>query len=334
VEKLSRKPIIAITMGDPSGIGPEIIVKALQETIIYDICQPIVVGDSQVMIAAVNLISAPLEIKSRSMTNEAEGYFNTIDVLDLKNIDLEKFQFGKVNRQSGKAAVEYVKHAIDLTIKGETAAIATAPLNKEAMNLAGFSYPGHTEILAEATGTEDYAMMLLAGPLRVVHVTTHIALRNVSSHITKDRIIRVIQLTNQALKALGIASPKIAVAGLNPHAGEGGLFGIEEQEEIAPAVEHCQTLDMVAEGPIPPDTVFLRGSRGEFDAVVAMYHDQGHIPIKLLGFDEGVNVTIGLPIIRTSVDHGTAFDIAWKGQASPHSMIEAIKVAAMMAKSA
>ena len=218
-------------------------------------------------------------------------------------------------------------------MRGEIDAIVTAPLNKEAMNLAGFNYHGHTELLAESTGTDDYAMMLVARDLRVVHVTTHVALRNVNDLIKKDRVVKTIKLTDRALRSLGIKKAKIAVAGLNPHAGEGGLFGSEEKEEIEPAIEYCRSLGLSVAGPFPPDTVFLRGLRGEFDAVIAMYHDQGHIPVKTLGFEEGVNVTIGLPIIRTSVDHGTAFDIAWKGNANPKSMIEAIKLASGLARS-
>ena len=329
---MSEKPIIAITMGDPSGIGPEIIAKALSEGRIYDICRPIVIGDVKVMAAATKLDSRNPQVNSVETITQASFRQGIIDVLDLKNIDITSLQHGRVDRNSGRAAVEYVKEAIDLALKGVVDAIATAPLSKEAMNLAGFPYPGHTEILAETTGSKNYAMMLLAGPLRVVHVTTHTSLRKACDQIKKERVATTIRLTDRAVKDLGIAKPRIAVAGLNPHAGEGGLFGTEEMEEIAPAIRECRSEGILAEGPFPPDTVFLRGKRGEFDAVVAMYHDQGHIPVKILGFEEGVNVTIGLPIIRTSVDHGTAFDIAWRGVADPRSMIEAIRVAADMAK--
>jgi 4-hydroxythreonine-4-phosphate dehydrogenase len=332
VDEMSEKPIIAITMGDPSGIGPEIIAKALSEGRIYDICRPIVIGDVKVMAAATKLDSRNPQVNSVETITQASFRQGIIDVLDLKNIDITSLQHGRVDRNSGRAAVEYVKEAIDLALKGVVDAIATAPLNKEAMNLAGFPYPGHTEILAETTGSKNYAMMLLAGPLRVVHVTTHTSLRKACDQIKKERVATTIRLTDRAVKDLGIAKPRIAVAGLNPHAGEGGLFGTEEMEEIAPAIRECRSEGILAEGPFPPDTVFLRGKRGEFDAVVAMYHDQGHIPVKILGFEEGVNVTIGLPIIRTSVDHGTAFDIAWRGVADPRSMIEAIRVAADMAK--
>ena len=327
-----KKPIIAITMGDPSGIGPEIIAKALGDGKIYEICRPIVIGDARVMAAALKLVSPKLQVNPVDAIAQASFRLGIIDVLDLKNIDINSLQHGKVDRDSGRAAVEYVKEAIDLAIKGDVDAIATAPLNKEAMNMAGFPYPGHTEILAETTGSKNFAMMLLAGPLRVVHVTTHTSLHKACDSIKKERVATTIRLTDRTMKDLGIAKPRIAVAGLNPHAGEGGLFGTEELDEIAPAVKECSSEGIHAEGPFPPDTVFLRGKRGEFDAVVAMYHDQGHIPVKILGFEEGVNVTIGLPIIRTSVDHGTAFDIAWKGVADPRSMVEAIRVAVEMAK--
>jgi 4-hydroxythreonine-4-phosphate dehydrogenase len=327
-----KKPIIAITMGDSSGIGPEIIAKALGDGKIYEMCNPIVIGDAGVMAAALKLVSPNIQVNPVDAIAQASFRLGIIDVLDLRNIDVNSLQRGKIDRNSGRAAVEYVKEAIDLAIKGDVDAIATAPLNKEAMNLAGFPYPGHTEILAETTGSKNYAMMLLAGSLRVVHVTTHISLRKACDSIKKERVATTIRLTDHAMKDLGIARPRIAVAGLNPHAGEGGLFGTEEIEEIAPAIKECRSEEILAEGPFPPDTIFLRGKRGEFDAVVAMYHDQGHIPVKVLGFEEGVNVTIGLPIIRTSVDHGTAFDIAWRGVADARSMVEAIRVAAEMAK--
>jgi len=327
-----EKPIIAITMGDPSGIGPEVIAKALGEGRIYELCRPIVIGDAKIMAGAAKLAPKNLQVNSVEVIAQGGFRLGAIDVLDLKNIDIDSLQRGKEDRDSGRAAVEYVQRAIDLAIKGEVDGIATAPLNKEAMNLAGFSYPGHTEILAETTRSKNYAMMLLAGPLRVVHVTTHTSLRQACDRVKKERVATTIRLTDRAMKDLGIAKPRIAVAGLNPHAGEGGLFGTEEVDEIAPAVQECRSEGILAEGPFPPDTVFLRGKRGEFDAVVAMYHDQGHIPVKMLGFEEGVNVTIGLPIIRTSVDHGTAFDIAWKGVADPRSMVEAIRIAAEMAK--
>ena len=326
------KPIIAITMGDPSGIGPEIIAKALQDERTYDTCRSVVVGDARVMAMAAKLCSDKIRVNPIKSPQQACFERGVIDVLDLENVDTQVLQRGKIDKNSGRAAVEYVKQAIRLALRGEVNAIVTAPLNKEAMNLAGFTYPGHTEILAEATASKSYAMMLLAGPLRVVHVTTHTALRRACDLIKRERVAMTIRLTDRALKELGIARPRIAVSGLNPHAGEGGLFGSEETNEIGPAIQECTKEGILAEGPLPPDTVFLRGKRAEFDAVVAMYHDQGHIPVKLLGFEEGVNVTIGLPIIRTSVDHGTAFDIAWKGIADPRSLLEAVRVAAEIAK--
>jgi len=328
-----ENPIIGITMGDPSGIGPEIIAKALNERSIHDICRPLVIGDAQTMRAALELVSGTSKVKSITDVGESLFEQGIMNVNDLKNVDIGTLKKGVIDKRSGKAAVEYVKKAIELALRGDIDAIATAPLNKEAINLAGFNYNGHTELLAEATGTEDYAMMLVAGRLRVVHVTTHVALGKVSELIRKKRVMTTIKLTDQSLRSLGIKNPNIAVAGLNPHAGEGGLFGSEEKLEIRPAVEECRSLGISVEGPFPSDTVFLRGSHGDFDAVIAMYHDQGHIPVKTLGFEEGVNVTIGLPIIRTSVDHGTAFDIAWKGKANPRSMIEAIRLASELARS-
>jgi len=337
------KPIIGITMGDASGIGPEIIAKALSLKEVYDVCHPLVIGDANVMTKALEIARVQLKINSIKDLREAKFECGVIDVLDLGNIKIEKLKMGQVNAMAGKAAVEYVEKAVELAVNGKIHAIATAPINKEAMNQAGFGYAGHTELLAHLTGTKDYAMMLIAGPLRVTHVTTHMALREACNLIKKERVLKVIRLTHQALQSLGIKEPRIAVAGLNPHRGEGGLFGTEEIDEIVPAVELARKMGIIADGPISADTVFVRARGGAFDAVVAMYHDQGHIPVKLAGleWDErnkkwtavgGVNITIGLPIIRTSVDHGTAFGKAGKGTANPQSMVEAIKAAAKMAK--
>lgn len=336
------KPIISITMGDAAGIGPEIIIKALSQKEIYEVCRPIVIGDSKVMGKAVGLVGVALSVNPVSNVRAAQFRFGTIDTFDLSNIDLARLKIGQVDAMAGKASIEYIEKAVDLALKGEIDAIATAPINKEAINRAGYNYAGHTELLAHLTASKDYAMMLVVDSLRVVHVTTHMSLRKACETVKKERVLKVIRLTNKALQTMGITKPRIAVAGLNPHAGEGGLFGTEEIEEIEPAVKVAKAEGIGAIGPLPADTVFARARGGSYDAVVAMYHDQGHIPIKLLGlkFDEkektwvsvsGVNVTIGLPIIRTSVDHGTAFGKAWKGTASPQSMIEAIKYAVSMA---
>jgi 4-hydroxythreonine-4-phosphate dehydrogenase len=235
---------------------------------------------------------------------------------------------------AGKASVKYVEKVVEMALENKIDAIVTAPLNKEAMNLAGYDYAGHTEILAHLTKTKDYAMMLVAGQLRVIHVTTHVSMRDACELIKKDRVLTTIRLTDEVTKKMGVEAPKIAVSGFNPHAGESGLFGNEEIEEITPAIESAKKNNMNVIGPMPPDTVFLRASRGEYDAVVAMYHDQGHIPVKMLGFESGINVTIGLPIIRTSVDHGTAYRRAGLrlGTGDPTSLEEAMKLAVQMAK--
>jgi 4-phospho-D-threonate 3-dehydrogenase / 4-phospho-D-erythronate 3-dehydrogenase len=254
-----------------------------------------------------------------------------VDVLDLKNLPAD-LPFAKVDARAGKAAYEYVAKGIELAMNKEIDAIATGPLHKEALNAAGYHYPGHTEILGTLSNTKDYSMMLTGGPLRVIHVTTHVSLRKACDLIKKDRVLKVIKLADHAARQLGFVPPRIAVAGLNPHAGEGGLFGTEEIEEIIPAVEEAKKLGYNVTGPVAPDTVFHRAAiKGHFDIVVVMYHDQGHIPLKVLGFEEGVNVTVGLPFIRTSVDHGTVFGKAGKGTADSRSMSEAIYLAAKMA---
>lgn len=326
------RPIIGITMGDAAGIGPEVVVKALAVGEIYEICRPLVIGDAAVLAQAVKVTHAAVALREVDDVADARFEAGTADVLDLKNVDLASITMGAVNRATGRAAVEYVERAVDLAVRQQIHAIATAPLNKEAINLAGYHYQGHTEILADLTKTRDYAMMLAAGALRVIHVTTHVALRDACDVIDEDRVLTTILMAHETLTAMGIAHPRIAVAGLNPHAGESGLFGREEADAITPAVQAAAAKGIHVQGPLPPDTVFLRAARHAFDVVVAMYHDQGHIPVKLLGFDRGVNITLGLPIIRTSVDHGTAFDIAGTGVADPTSMIEAIKVAVDFAR--
>lgn len=337
------RPIIGITMGDAAGVGPEIIAKSLSLENIYRICRPVVIGDARAMQQAERIAKVNVGVNSVSHVKDAKFEYGVIDVLDLKNIDLETLKMGRVSAMTGRAAVEYVKRAVQLALNNEIHAIATAPINKEAINKAGYDYSGHTELLADLTDTKDYAMMLIKEPLRVTHVTTHSSLKQACEMIKKERIRKVIELTNLALQAVGIRKPRIAVASLNPHRGEGGLFGTEEIEEITPAVEAAKEEGVDIEGPLPADTVFVKARGGAYDAVVAMYHDQGHIPIKLLGLEwdeekkawtlvSGVNVTIGLPIIRTSVDHGTAFGKAGKGTANPQSMTEAIKLAAVMAE--
>jgi 4-hydroxythreonine-4-phosphate dehydrogenase len=255
-----------------------------------------------------------------------------VDVLDLADEQPGPFPVGVAAKENGAAAVAYVEKAIGLALSGEVDAIATAPLNKEAMRVAGFPYDGHTELLAVKTGTKVYTMMLASGEFRVFHVSTHVSLRGAIERAKKARVLQVIELAYREIQRLGVAEPRLAVAGLNPHAGENGLFGDEEIDEIAPAVEEGRARGWNVSGPISPDTVFARAKRGDFDGVVAMYHDQGHIPFKMTEFELGVNVTVGLPIIRTSVDHGTAYDIAGKGMAIPNNMVQAIVLGAEMAR--
>ncbi len=326
------KPVIGITMGDAAGIGPEIIIKALSEKEIYKISSPLVIGDGKVISSELIVRSSELEINSISKIREAKFKFGIINLIDLKNIKMERLKIGKVNKMAAKAAVDYIKKAVSLAKEGEIDAITTAPVNKKGLQRAEFRFLGHTELLAHLTKTKNYAMMLVGGPLRVVLVTTHLPLSKVSSSLRKEKIYQTIELAWNNMKYFGIKKPRVGVAGLNPHAGEEGLFGKEEKKFIIPAVKEAKKKGIKAEGPIPPDTIFHRALKGEFDCVVCMYHDQGLIPLKMLAFDRGVNVTLGLPIIRTSVDHGTAYEIAGKGVANPQSLIEAIKLAAKLAK--
>jgi 4-hydroxythreonine-4-phosphate dehydrogenase len=319
-------------MGDATGVGPEIIVKSLAERENYEICRPVVIGDKGIMERAVKIVGADLKCHSIQHPSDGGNEFGVIDIIDLQNLPAD-LPFATVDGRAGKAAYEYVERAVQYALKHEIHAVVTAPLNKEALNLGGYHYPGHTEILAQLAGTKDYAMMLVGGPLRVIHVTTHVALRQACDLVKKERVLKVIELANEAVKLLGIKEPRIAVAGLNCHSGEGGLFGTEDQEEIAPAVEEAKKKGLNVSGPIPPDTVFYRAAiKNHFDIVVVMYHDQGHIPLKIIGFETGVNITVGLPYIRTSVDHGTAFGKAGKGTADHQSMTESIKLGTLMAK--
>jgi 4-hydroxythreonine-4-phosphate dehydrogenase len=330
----NSKPIIAITMGDAAGIGPEIIDKALSKKEIYDLCKPVVIGDLSVLIDALKVAKVDLKFNDVESPSEAKFEFGKVDVIDLRNIELKKLVMGRPQAMAGKASVDFIRRGVEFAVKRQVHAIVTAPLNKEAMNMAGIKYAGHTEILAELTNTKNYAMMLTAGNFRVVHVSTHVSMKEACSLVRRDRVLNVIRLAHEALRNIGIKEPKIAVSGLNAHSGEGGLFGREEIEEIIPAIEEAKKLGLNVAGLYPPDTVFLRAYKGEFDVVIAMYHDQGHIPIKMAGFEFGINVTIGLPIIRTSVDHGTAYRRAGLrlGTGDPTSLIEAIKLAVQMAK--
>ncbi len=327
----SERPILAVTMGDPAGIGPEIIIKGLGHTTVYDQCRPLVIGDRRILDRAAPWISSH-RLKIERVNAPAAGTYRPglITLMDLANAPPDACPPGRTSAASGRAAAEYVIRACDLAMNGSAAAMVTAPLNKEALRLAGYPYAGHTELLADRTGAERIGMMLVGPQLRVIHVSTHVPLEEAIHLVTKARVLDTIEAAHDACQALGIAQPRIGVAGLNPHAGETGLFGRQEQEEILPAVRAGRERGLDVSIPQPPDTVFLRAVRGEFDIVVAMYHDQGHIPMKLLAFDSGVNVTIGLPIIRTSVDHGTAFDIVGTGVAREDSLLAAIELAVSM----
>ncbi|MDF2627124.1 MAG: 4-hydroxythreonine-4-phosphate dehydrogenase [Symbiobacteriaceae bacterium] len=317
-------------MGDPAGVGTEVILKAVKNPRAQSAARCLVVGDAAWMAAMAAKLDINVAVRPVSSVAEAKFIPGTVDVLDLKNAPVDRIQIGTVSAAGGKAAVEAVQVAANLALQGLVDAIATAPLNKEAMHMAGYKYPGHTELLAEMTATQDYSMLLVTPTLRCFFVTVHVSLRKAIDLITADRVRRIIGVAQSTLQRIGIAEPRIAVAGLNPHAGENGMFGDEEIREIIPGVGAAREAGINATGPWPPDTVFAKAMAGQYDAVISMYHDQGHIPIKLAGFSDGVNVTAGLPIIRTSVDHGTAFDIAGKGIADEGSMVEAITLAARL----
>ena len=328
---MTERPIIAITMGDPAGIGPEVTAKAMAKAEVWQCCRPLIVGDGDVLRRAVAM--SGLALIWNTVTELADARFNpnAPDVFDLRSLDLTSFLPAKVSATAGKAAIAYVEQATGMALSGQVGAIATGPINKASLREAGSNHVGHTEILAALTAARRVTTMLATPGLRVVHVTRHVPLRDVASHITRERVLDTIRLTDTGLEEMGISGPRVAVAALNPHGGDEGLVGQEEIDVIGPAVEAAQELGVNAHGPIPADSVFFRAIRGEFDAVVAMYHDQGHIPIKTHGFERSVTVTLGLPIVRTSVDHGTAFDIAWQGVANEESMVEAIQLAARLA---
>ena len=336
-------PKIGISMGDPAGIGPEICVKALSLQSVYNRCNPLIVGDANVIQKAAELLKSDVKINAIQSVSQAKFKFGIVDVLDLNNVEASDLKHGVVSAIAGNAAFEAVKKVIDLALVHEIDATVTAPINKESIHKAGHKFSGHTEIYAHFTNTAKFAMLLADDNLRVIHATTHVSLRKACDLCKKDRIFEVISLLNDACIQFGIANPRIAVAGLNPHAGENGLFGDEEINEIIPAIEKANASGFRVEGPVPPDTMFVKAVQGKYDGCVAMYHDQGHIPFKLEGFQwdnekqtmksvKGVNITLGLPIIRTSVDHGTAFEIAGRGIASPDAMLVAIDYAILMAK--
>ena len=336
------RPVIGISMGDPAGIGPEIAAKALADKRVYEIARPLIVGDANTIAKAIEIVKVDLEVRAISEVGQAKFEYGNIDVFDLKNVDTDALVYGRVQPMAGKAAFEAIEKVISLAMEGQVDATVTGPINKESLNQAGYSYSGHTEIYADYTKTKEYTMFLVERNMRVVHVSTHVSLKRACELVKKERILEVIRLANDACKRLGIDKPAIGVAGLNPHSGEGGLFGDEEVTEIIPAIEEAKAAGINADGPIPADTLFSKVKGGMYDIAVAMYHDQGHIPIKVVGFVvndstqkwesvKGVNITLGLPIIRTSVDHGTAFDQAGKGTATEESLIHAIEYAVKLA---
>ncbi|MBE5995969.1 MAG: 4-hydroxythreonine-4-phosphate dehydrogenase PdxA [Lachnospiraceae bacterium] len=352
---MDHRKIIGISMGDPAGIGPEITLKALSSGKLYEKCRPVVYGSADVLeIVSQYSWMPPVRIRKIADPSEAvfePGVVNVVHVTDLVRGERDGaglqeedlcFRRGTVSAEAGEAAFRYVMRVIEAALRGDIDATVTNPINKEAVNLAGHHYSGHTEIYADATGTKRYTMMLAHGNLKVVHVSTHVSLREACDRVKKANVLEKIRIADEACRKLGIREPRIAVAGLNPHAGENGMFGREEIEEIGPAVEEARALGIQTEGPVPPDTVFSKAAGGMYDIVVAMYHDQGHIPLKVLGFTynekekkwntvSGVNITLGLPIIRTSVDHGTAFDQIRNPDVSEQSLINAVEYAVMMA---
>ena len=338
-----RRPALAITMGDPAGIGPEVIVKALASPAVWRLCRPVVIGAIPVLQREIRRLHSALTVAP--VTNPLTGHARagqsgawpvarrgSIPTLDPLTGPLGKFRTGQPARGPGAASVEFIQTAVRLAQAGHVAGMVTAPINKESLHLAGYAYPGHTELLADLTDTKQVGMMLMGGPLKILFVTTHQALRNVPGSLTTPRVFQAIRLAHHALRSyFGVARPRIGVAALNPHAGEHGLFGDEERTVIAPAVRRAGRAGIRATDPLPADTLFGAAVRGAYDVVVAMYHDQGLIPLKTVAFGRCVNLTVGLPIIRTSVDHGTAYDIVGKGRADPNSLLEAIKLAARLA---
>jgi len=321
-------PTIGITMGDAASIGPEIIVKTLADPVWYERCRPLVIGDAAILERARTIVHSPQRVRTVANAEDRHPDPAALDVVDLALLRPDEVPFGRLSAKAGDAAFRYLERANTLALAGRLDAICTAPLNKEALHMGGHRYPGHTEILAELSGTHEFAMMLTAPNLRVIHVTTHIGLVDAIKRVTPERVYTVVRLAHDTLVRAGIARPRIGVCGINPHAGEHGLFGYgEEERQIEPGVERARNEAIAVDGPLPADTLFFRAARGDFDIVVAMYHDQGHGPIKVLGLEAGVNITVGLPYIRTSVDHGTAFDIAGTGKADAGSMKAALQAA-------
>lgn len=348
---MDERPVIGITLGDPNGVGPEIILKILSQAWVYELCRPLVIGHDDVLRRALSL--APLgkddspagrdgggtvpNLDIHVTEHPAAGLFRhgSVEVMNAAGVETGRLKPGQEQAEAGKLAVDSVKRAARMAMAGDIAAMVTAPINKAAMNLAGYTYAGHTELLAEITGTKRFRLALAFDGILVSHATTHVSLRDAIDRLSEEEILITVDLVGNALTGMGATAPRIAVCGLNPHAGEGGLFGDEEIRIIAPAIEKARKKSGVRgwriTGPLPPDTVFMRARKGDFDGIIGMYHDQGHIPVKAIAFDRTVNVTLGLPIIRTSVDHGTAFDIAGRGIADAGNLGEALRMAVSLA---
>jgi 4-hydroxythreonine-4-phosphate dehydrogenase len=325
------RPIVCITMGDAAGIGPEIIMKAMAVPEVYEMSRPLVVGDARRLRKAAQIVGSKLSVRPIQKPEEASFRRGEVEVVDLQVIP-EDLPFGKLSATAGDGAFKFIQRAVELAMAGRIDAICTAPLNKEALHAGGHRYPGHTELLAKLAGTEEVSMMLATPKMRVIHVTTHIGLLDAIEKIEPGLVERTIRRGHDALVRAGMARPRIAVCAINPHAGEGGLFGRgEEETKIIPGLKAARARGIDVEGPLPADTLFFRAGRGDFDLVVAMYHDQGHGPVKVLGLEAGVNITVGLPFVRTSVDHGTAFDIAGTGKADERSLVQALRDAVALA---
>lgn len=326
-----EKPIIAVTMGDPAGIGPEIVAKSIADKATYDVARCIVIGDKKVMEKAIKIVGADLKVNVVDSPADGDYSYGVLNMIDLDNIDMSRFEYGKINAMCGQAAFDYIKKSIEITMDKQADAVATTPINKESLHAAEVDFIGHTEIFGALTGTDDPLTMFETNGLRVFFLTRHKSLRDMLDDIKKDRIIDYVERCTDALRRLGVKEGTMAVAGLNPHSGEHGLFGWEEVKEIAPAVEELKERGFNVAGPVPADSVFHQAAQGRFNSVLSLYHDQGHIATKTLDFDRTISITNGMPILRTSVDHGTAFDIAGKGIAGAVSMEDAIRLAAKYA---
>lgn len=332
------KPILAITMGDPAGVGPEIAALTFADAKLHQVCQPILIGNIKVMQNAIELTKVDIALNPIKKVEEAQFDAQHMNLIHLEVENYSEIEYGKISASAGDLAFRAVRLAIELAMAKEVDGTVTCPIHKGAINLAGHHFSGHTEIYAQYTNTRKYAMLLADEAIKVIHVSTHVSLREACDRVKKERVLEVIHLLNDGLHRIGIENPRIGVAGLNPHSSDGGLFGWEEEEEIMPAIKTASKEGLLVEGPVPPDTLFALANGGKYDGCVAMYHDQGHIPFKVVGFQwdqetgkmksvKGVNITLGLPIIRTSVDHGTAFEIAGRGIASPDALFNAVEYA-------